>query len=189
MKSILTDNLREEFFIKLYFNTKDGFYKAGIKRAFLDFSRTLVIKNENRAQLRQSAEDFIENQLKTVTQDEFKKQEDFDSFHRKSCENLIGTWEELSFGQAQKWINMTLKYWLLFGDKRITGIEKNVQYFHIPIDSFVQKGMFNEKNPRAWSKIKTYEDYFEYQQKHREKETGNYPIIDEFNFFNDYNTN
>ncbi|MCR9015771.1 hypothetical protein [Aquiflexum gelatinilyticum] len=186
MTSILTDSLREDFFIKLYFDTKNGFYSAGIKRAFLDFSRTLVIKNEYRAKLRQSAENFIFTQLTSVTQNQFNNQKDFDSFHRLSCERLIDTWEELNFGQAQKWINMTLKYWLLFGDKRIKGIEKNAKYFHIPIDSYVQKGLFNEKNPKPWSKIKTYEVYFEYQQKHRDKETGNYPIIDEFNFFNVY---
>ena len=188
MTTILTDNLREDFFIKLYFDTKNGFYNAGIKRAFLDFSRTLVIQNDNRAALRKNAENFILAHLTTVTQKQFVNQEDFDIFHKSICEKLIETWKELNFGQAQKWINMTLKYWLLFGDKRIKGIEKNAKYFHIPIDSYVQKGMFNEKNPKAWSKIKTYETYFDYQQKHRRKKTGNYPIIDEFNFFNVYNS-
>ena len=81
---------------------------------------------------------------------------------------------------------MTLKYWLLFGDKRIKGIDKNARFFHIPIDSFVQKGMFNEKRPDAWSKIDNYQTYFNYQELHRNKKTGNYPIVDEFIFFNSY---
>lgn len=187
MNSILPNDLREDFFIKLYFNTENGFYNAGIKRAFLDFSRTLIIQNKNRSTLKQSAENFILNQLITVTQKRFVNQEDFDKFHKQCCEKLIGTWGQLNFGQAQKWINMTLKYWLLFGNKRINGIEKNAKYFHIPIDRYVQRGMFNEKTPNPWSKITTYEAYFEYQQKHRQKKTGNYPIIDEFNFFNLYN--
>lgn len=184
--SVLSDELREDFYIRLYFDTPNDFENAGIKRAFLDFNRTLKIKDENRSTLRQSAENFILKQLKIVTEKAFSNQKEFDMFHKSSCEKLIDIWSELSFGQAQKWINMTLKYWLLLGEKRISGIEKNAKYFHIPIDSYVQKGMFNEKNPSAWSKIDKYETYFNYQEQHREKKTGNYSIIDEFSFFNGY---
>ena len=186
MGSIISDNLREDFFIKLYFDTESGYCNAGIKRAFLDFSRTLKIKDDNRANLRKDAEEYISSQLNKVTITEFRTQSEFDSFHKVSCEELINTWDELTFGQAQKWINMTLKYWLLFGDKRIDGIEKNAKFFHIPIDSYVQKGMFNEKNPKPWSKIDNYETYFNYQELHRNKKTDSYPIVDEFNFFNSY---
>jgi hypothetical protein len=189
MTSILSDNLKEDFYIKLYFDTSKGFNEAGIKRAFLDFSRTLVIKDVNRITLKQTAERFILTELKKVTEIEFDSQLDFDNFHKKSCENLINTWSELTYGQAQKWLNMTLKYWLLFGDGRVKGIEKNARYFHIPIDSYVQKGMFNEKYPKAWSKIDNYETYFNYQERHRSKNTENSPIIDEFNFFNLYKAN
>lgn len=186
MKSILTNDLRENFFIRLYFDKSEGYYYAAIKRAFLDFSRTLIIADENRATLKESAKKFIFTQLTMVTETEFNSQTEFDNFHKKSCEQLIETWQELTFGQAQKWINMTLKYWLLLGEEKIKGIEKNAKYFHIPIDSYVLKGMFNEKNPKAWSKIDNYETYMNYQMQQRNKRTGNYPIIDEFNFFNNY---
>lgn len=153
MTSILTENLREDFYIKLYFDTSNGFYEAGIKRAFLDFSRTLFIKDENRKTLKQTAEKFILSELNKVTQIEFNSQTEFDNFHKTSCEKLINIWSELTFGQAQKWLNMTLKYWLLFGNRRIEGIEKNAIYFHIPIDSYVQKGMFGEKYPKLGVKL------------------------------------
>ena len=186
VESIISNNLREDFFIKLYFDTDNGYYNAGIKRAFLDFSRTLKIKDNNRAQLRKGAEEYICANLNKATQIEFRTQAEFDVFHKMNCEELINIWDELTFGQAQKWINMTLKYWLLFGDKRIKGIDKNARFFHIPIDSFVQKGMFNEKRPDAWSKIDNYQTYFNYQELHRNKKTGNYPLVDEFIFFNSY---
>ena len=186
MNSILTENLREDFFVRLYFDDREGFYQAGIKRAFLDFSRTLKILNDNRSNLRESAEKFILTQLINVTQTEYLSQTEFDDFHESSCKKLIETWTELKIGHAQKWINMTLKYWLLLGDKRISGIEKNAKYFHIPIDSYVQKKMFNENYPNAWSKIDNYGTYMSYQRQHRDKQTGNYPIIDEFIFFNSY---
>ncbi len=186
MNSILSDDLRENFFIKLYFDDRNGFYYAGIKRAFLDFSRTLKIENENRPNLKQSAEKYILTQLTIVTKKEFKTQSEFDIFHKTSCKKLIDTWTELKIGQAQKWINMTLKYWLLFGEKRINGIEKNARFFHIPIDRYVQKEMFSEIYHQPWSKIDNYETYFNYQEQHRKKKSGNFPIIDEFVFFNNH---
>lgn len=186
MNSILTEKLRQDFFIRLYFETSKGYEIAGIKRAFLDFSRTLKIKDRDRATLKKNAENFLLTELKPLTEKEFSTQQDFDKFHKQKCEHLINIWTELSFGQSQKWINMTLKYWLLFGDTRINGIELNAKYFHLPIDSYVQKGMFNEKTAKPWSKISNYDIYMNYQERHRIKQTGNFPIIDEFNFFNSY---
>lgn len=186
MNSILTDDLRQSFFIRLYFDDSKGFYFAGIRRAFLDFSRTLKIKDINRLTYKENAENFILERLTELTQIDFLTQDEFDKWHSDTCKNLIVVWDELKVGQAQKWINMTLKYWLLLGEKRIPGIEKNARYFHIPIDSFVQKGMFGEKYPSAWSKIDNYETYMDYQRRHRNKQKGNAPIIDEFMFFNSY---
>ena len=187
MNSVLSEQLRQDFFIRLYFDISNGFEMAGIKRAFLDFSRTLKIKDNKRANLKNDAENYLLTELKCITEMEFFNQENFDNFHKQKCEQLKLVWSELSYGQAQKWINMTLKYWLLFGESRISGIELNAKYFHIPIDSYVQKGMFEEKSPNAWSKITNYEFYMNYQKKHRLKQTGNYPLIDEFIFFNSYN--
>ena len=186
MKSILTENLRENFFIRLYFDDSEGFHYAGIRRAFLDFSRTLKIKNENRETLKKSAKKFILNKLIELNQTSFLDQNEFDIFHKDTCLELIKVWNELEIGQAQKWINMTLKYWLLLGEERIEGFETNAKYFHIPLDSYVLKGMFDETKPKPWSKINNYETYMNYQKFHRQKQTGNYPLIDEFNFFNTY---
>jgi hypothetical protein len=186
MDTILTGRQREDFFVRLYFDTSNGFELAGIKRAFLDFSRTLRIIDENRQTLKQNAENFILTQLQTLLETKFNSQSEFDEQHKTWTENLRKTWSELTYGQAQKWINMTLKYWLLLGDTRINGIELNAKYFHIPIDSYVQKGMFEEKSPKPWSKISNYDDYLKYQLDHRNKQTGNFPLVDEFKFFNNY---
>ncbi|HMM79810.1 MAG TPA: hypothetical protein PKC65_07305 [Pyrinomonadaceae bacterium] len=186
MNSLLTDDVRENFLIRLYFDDSKGFYNAGIKRAFLDFCRTLKIKDDMRAKHKNNAEKFLLCKLAKLITKKFVDQSDFDKFHKATCEQLLKEWNELTIGQAQKWINMTLKYWLLFGDKRINGIDLNAKYFHIPIDSYVQKGMFDEKHPRPWSKIHNYETYMSYQERHRNKQTGNYPIIDECNFFSSY---
>lgn len=186
MNSILSNTDKENFYIRLYFNTINGFELAGIKRAYLDFNRTVKIEDENRAILKENAEKYLITKLEIVTKIQFQSQIDFDKQHKIWCEELKQTWHELSIGQTQKWVNMTLKYWLLFGDVRINGIEMNAKFFHIPIDSYVQKGMFNERTPKPWSKINNYDNYMNYQLTHREKQTGNFPIVDEFNFFNSY---
>lgn len=190
--SILDETIKENFYITLYFDTKKGFKNAGIKRAYLDFSRTLFKKGETDEQRkikREKTENHLISELNTLLNTQITTQKEFDIEHKRIVFNLIEYWNKLSIGQSQKWINMTLKYWLLFGENRIKNIEKYAKFFHIPIDSYVQKGMFKEKNPKPWSKINDYEKYMEYQNKHRDKKTGNYPIIDEFLFFNEYKTN
>ena len=186
---MLSTKQKEEFYIRLYFNTDNGYEIAGLKRAYLDFNRTLVIKNKNqklRDSKRRKTEQYLKKKLLELISKDINSQNRFDVLHEELCENLIKEWPELTMGQAQKWINMTLKYWLLFGENRINNIELNAAFLHIPIDSYVQKGMFNEKTPRPWSKLDSYETYFSYQEKHREKNTGNPPIIDELEFFNKY---
>lgn len=187
MSNILSNKLKEDFYIRIYFNINDGFESAGIKRAYLDFNRTLKIKNNNqefRNNKRAETEQFLKERLLKIISLSIKSQDAFDTVHENLCNELVKEWDELKIGQAQKWINMTLKYWLLFGESKIKDIEKNAMFFHIPIDSFVQMEMFNEKYPKPWSKIDKYADYFDYQLKHRKKETGNPPIVDEFEFFN-----
>ena len=192
MKQFISEDLKEEFYITLYFNIKNGFEIAGLKRAYLDFNRTLKIpdgNSEKRKIIQNESQDFLKNDLINLINRKINSQDNFDKEHRNVCNRLIDFWNELSYGQAQKWVNMTLKYWLLFGENRINSIERNAMYFHIPIDSYVQKGMFSENNPRPWSKIDNYDEYFEYQLLHRDKNTKNPPIIDEFIFFNKYKTN
>ena len=189
MSQILSQKLKEDFYLTLYFNISKGFKNAGLKRAYLDFNRTLKIKDGNqlnRNLQQQKTQSYLKSELKRIIVLKVNSQAEFDHEHKILCNNLISEWNELTIGQAQKWINMTLKYWLLFGEERIENIEKNAEYFHIPIDSYVQKGMFSEKNPNAWSNILDYDTYFSYQLKHRNKNTGNPPILDELDFFNNY---
>lgn len=98
---------------------------------------------------------------------------------------------DLTFGQAQKWLNMTLKYlWLLdrfdlLNDPDLKNIiETHQKNFHVPLDSyilrFVQKKKKDGKRPEEtglsencdlpplcceWSKIVDTENYYLFQQK------------------------
>lgn len=112
-------------------------------------------------------------------------QDDFDKYHRKISKEIGLEWEMLTVGHIQKWINMTLKYWLIIGEKRISGIELNSNFFHIPVDSIVLEKIFGDKNPNTpWSKIKDYDNYFKYQLTFRERHPNKVPIIFETEIFN-----
>lgn len=117
------------------------------------------------------------------------KNSDFDDWHKEKCEEIKekmnGNYEtvnnsdekilEESFtiGQAQKWVNMTLKYlWLL------DALPKNIceKDLHIPIDSYIIEIAYDNKNKfenalgleekpeESWSKLSKYEDYFKIQK-------------------------
>lgn len=116
---------------------------------------------------------------------------DFDSWHERECHQIIKNMNasydkekrkflkvNFTYGQAQKWLNMTLKYlWLL--DMLPVGISP--EYLHVPIDSFIlqalkETGEFSAKdnkitgsgdsyyyNGEAWSAISTSKNYEQLQ--------------------------
>lgn len=117
------------------------------------------------------------------------KNSDFDDWHKAKCEEIKekmnGNYEtvnnsdekvlEESFtiGQAQKWVNMTLKYlWLL------DALPKNIceKDLHIPIDSYIIEIAYSKKvtfkyaleledKPKeSWSKLSEYEEYLKIQE-------------------------
>lgn len=118
------------------------------------------------------------------------KNSDFDDWHKAKCEEIKekmnGNYEtvnnsdekilEESFtiGQAQKWVNMTLKYlWLL--NALPTGVKP--EYLHVPIDSYIIEiaydnknkfenalGLLEEKPKKSWSKLPEYKKYFKIQE-------------------------
>lgn len=108
-----------------------------------------------------------------------RSQEDFDDKHRTCCKKILEVakkqksllQENMTYGQAQKWINMTMKYLYILGyvPENIAG------YLHVPVDDFMleavwtanhgedrdkdrlRNGMKNpDKLPFADSKSKSY---------------------------------
>lgn len=117
------------------------------------------------------------------------KNSDFDDWHKAKCEEIINFMnnsidksntkilkkeEKFTIGQAQKWVNMTLKYlWLL--NALPTGVKP--EYLHVPIDSYIIEiaydnknkfenalGLLEEKPKESWSKLPEYEEYFKIQE-------------------------
>jgi hypothetical protein len=193
MELKLTDLEIEEFLIRLYFDTVHGFEKAAAKRAYRDFSRTLrdlsKIESEKQ-QIKNEVEDILLEQIKIVLTSDFKNQWEFDFWHQKTCEKMKSHSKmlKLTFGQTQKWVNMTLKYMYTLKEKRVSGINRNVKFFHVPIDNIIQekfredKKMWGLRDP--WSRIDDYSIYLDYQKQIRDNYKGEIPFEVEFRLFN-----
>lgn len=70
--------------------------------------------------------------------------------------------EVFSYGQAQKLINMMIKYlYIYYQCEGLSALDQLKEYAHAPIDRFVLKGAFGTEyyNGVPWSRIGTYEEY------------------------------
>ena len=110
--------------------------------------------------------------------------EEFELWHELKCKNIMKTMNNSTFqdgklilkdcnaftyGLAQKWINMTLKYlWLL--DMLPDGLSE--MSLHVPIDSFIIQALYNKVDQisndnkykgKAWSKFGDYKIYRDLQ--------------------------
>lgn len=69
-----------------------------------------------------------------------------------------------TIGQAQKWVNMTLKYMLVMGIERMEALKP---VLHVPVDSYIIEKAQDELDVQSpfpnWSKINDYGKYLNYQ--------------------------
>jgi len=184
----------ENFWIRCYLNPTTNLTEAAIDRAYRDFNRTLHGIGEEQTKDKQnelkSAIIKIVSELLNKT---FNNQDDFDRWHEIKCAELVKAYKDISnhklfIGQAQKWINMTLKYLFALGENRIKGISKNYIYFHFPIDNIIQDKFVKLGIPKfkiSWSRIDNYVEYLNYQCHVRAKFAGQIPMNVEFRLFNE----
>ena len=165
---------------------------ASIDRAYRDFNRTMHgIRNLQTDNTYNILSTFMLDSINEALSQEFN-QITFDKWHRLKCNDIIAKFNEvinysISYGQAQKWINMTIKYLLAIGPDYIDGITRNYHLFHIPLDNIIQDKLVNYGIPRLearWSRINNYDDYLNYQMLVRTKFPGRVPLIVEFQLCN-----
>ena len=185
------------------------------QRAYLDLCRTLkYFKNtdesKNDPDYQTLKETFIECIKKHICHQInrlFKDKEDFDTWHKTVCDGIVesaqrcedkkggqlfknkekGTGRAFYYGQAQKWLNMTLKYMLLMGlwNDDIQVIEDGEKPLHVPVDDYIMdaaackgkkiKSLLTDrvrKNESPWSRW-SYDTYIEFQVQIRGK-AGDY---------------
>ncbi len=180
MKStILTENDYNMFYKSIiYGNIRDPI-STSIKSAYRDVCRTITgfSKHKNHNSIYNNATKLLYNEISLLLSKNIANQYDFDKWHKNCCDKLIKIFEDQSFGygQAQKWINMSLKN-LSMIEHRL--VEKQYEFFHIPIDNYIID-ITGIKTSVAWSRISNYKEYIDYQNQFKNKYNG-IPLDNEF---------
>ncbi len=131
------------FLIRMYFGAEDE--KGGFtRRAYLDLSRTLhdLATVPSREDMKARATDCLRNSLLDLTKMQPSTPEtlraEFDQWHERTCRDIMRCFEgfdHFHYGQAQKWLNMTIKYRWFFSDS--DPLNGWFSAAHIPVDAFV----------------------------------------------------
>lgn len=129
--------------------TQQGAFNALIPKGTGDVDEICVIKEKGKRILKKEIKKLLDKSCVIR----------FDDWHKNICEELIGTYgdinkkfadEVFSYGNAQKWVNMTLKYLDIlyqifsvfepesdFVNKYGFLIDKYSRKFHVPVDSYM----------------------------------------------------
>lgn len=133
-------------------------FEGAAHKAYADMARrTLRIKenSKERIALKKSATEILRQAVEKLKNDP----SDFPKWHEKSCNALIACYGgQLSYGQAQKWLNMLLKYLYVYdvkGYETLFSPEEKITDLDMPVDSKVIEALhrkYNVKRPTAgWS--------------------------------------
>jgi len=172
----------------LYFGSYKDIYTAVGIRAYRDFNRTLNFGNKHPAELRNrlrsQAIDILQTAFAMLHENTPQSQSEFDDWHKATAERIIKLYTDdgisFSYGQAQKWINMSAKYLFLSGEEDFCD---TFQFLHVPIDNYVETivlTMYGIPKPKlAWSKW-SYQQYDSYQKCLRSHIVGEAPLRWEF---------
>lgn len=178
---------------------------AAIDRAYRDASsHALSVKDENvKREKKVAAAKEIRERLRKLVE----SSKPYDTWHGELCGELrklyqgvlFGKDREFTYGIAQKWVNMTMKYlYLLYGVFEESGAETDfpkiygriaAEYaadLHAPIDSYIlsaaaEKGVgadLLEAGNDQWSKIREEKPYRAYQKTLRGKMQSGESVIE-----------
>jgi hypothetical protein len=154
--SIITRADYENYLVTVYFGSNPDLLTACINRAYRDFNRTLhgfgnlINGDEIYSQAVSLLKDSLDS-LKSLATSQIAA-EVFDNWHKITCERLISLFDShghhLFVGQAQKWVNMTMKYIFTVGEQRVSGFGSVYLYCHVPFDNILLKQLENMISPR-----------------------------------------
>lgn len=161
-----------------YFGDLSNPIQAASKRAYRDMNRTIrfneLSTDEIRLELREKVNNVFENEIKKLIENNITSQEEFDTWHCDVCKMIksfyLNEGIEFTYGQAQKWINMTIKYLYIL---KVYSFDSVLQCLHIPVDNYIlevaDKKHGIDAPTTAWSRWDNYDEYLKYQNDIREK--------------------
>lgn len=149
-----------KFLIKCYFGDVNDPIRMAVNRAYRDMARTLRVSKKERDQNRIIVTKYLAERLK-VLQNGYK--ETFDKWHIDTSYEIKRKYRKITYGQIQKWINMSIKYLYTLKKLGLESIDnyfiENTDKFHAPLDSYILNEIKMETP--VWSKIETHKDYMD----------------------------
>ena len=154
-----------------------------MRRAYLDMNRTL----HGMSKLGEGHSDWktvmlhvLRNRLTMLLDQGAWTIQSFDAWHHESVDALKRVSSEhgfpLSVGQSQKWINMSIKYAIALGERRLPGFHCVYEVAHVALDNIVLERLVEGgMSPLgcAWSRLDDYGQYMGCQQWTRDHFQGN----------------
>ncbi|MCI5948919.1 MAG: hypothetical protein MRZ22_08370, partial [Oscillospiraceae bacterium] len=167
-----------DFLTFCYFGSRGNDIDSIINRAYVDMASHTMATFEDvneKWSCRWNASNVIKEAIVTIDKP-------YDTWHNDTCNNIISQYPEnvLSYGQAQKWLNMTVKYvYVLKLLDRFQGqykyiSDEHVSEFHVPIDSYILENVLCDKHT-VWSKM----NYLQYKKIREELAQKSYEFLDE----------
>lgn len=169
----------------IYFGDLIDPLKAANSRAYRDMNRTIRfngLPDATRLALREKVNAVFDTELTKLKSDSITSQDEFDAWHHSVSDKIkklyLDEGVKLTYGHAQKWINMTIKYLYMLEANSFDGV---FEFLHIPLDNYVfdiARDLLGIARPKvAWSSWDNYdEQYLCYQNLIREKITTGTPL-------------
>lgn len=186
-----------DFYKRILFGSYSDPFEAACFRAYRDFNRTLHLSEagiddaDMRISLRQRVTSIIRESVAELLDSKCKSQDEFDKWHKKTTEKIRDWYRkkevDFTYGHAQKWLNMALKYLYTLG---ACDFKELTRFFHPPLDNYIlqaAKKMLGINKPHdAWSTWDDYSDYLNYQKQLRDKIDGQSLFRWEFHTWNSH---
>jgi hypothetical protein len=147
-------------------------------------------------EVRKASAHLLAEQLVTEALSDNWNQLTFDEWHETACERLVSHYAkngfpQFSVGQAQKWLNMSIKYILSLGEAEVFRIEHQTNLWsvaHAPLDDFVLEitGAYRQiPDCRPWSRMRDYGVYMSVQKWIRTQFPNASSLDVEFHLYNE----
>ena len=164
-----------DFLKHMLFGAWNSIYVAASERAYRDMCRTLRNirqSDANSMKLRSEVDLLHEDEVCALFERGIANQKQYDAWHESLClriqKHYLVNGVDMTVGQAQKWVNMTMKY-LFIAD--VPGTVDAFYFCHVPVDSYIidaaEEKLKLKRPALPWSKINDYEEYAEYQRQIR----------------------
>ena len=172
----------DDFVAVCYFGHEGEWLDRCIRRAYLDMNRTMHgmgTLGEGHADWKSSTLRVMRDRLMMLPGEHAWTQASFDAWHQESVDVLKQVSLEhgfpLSVGQSQKWINMSIKYAIALGERRLPGFYSVYDVAHVALDNVVLRHLEEGGMPSlgcAWNRLDDYGQYMGCQQWVRSNSAG-----------------